>query len=267
MNVSEIASKSNIELYNSMNVKDYIDGAPHLKHKKLRDLYFKSSKKVILDSNVAVPTVLDMGAGEGTSAHCFLSLGSKVVAVDISQNQLNSLKDRCVEYGDNLQIICEDINETIKRNNKYDIITINSFLHHIPDYCKLLDEASNMLSIGGQVFTWQDPIRYDSLNKFTSMFSKIAYFSWRIRKGDVINGVKRRLRRSRGEYTDDMYDNSEYHVVRNGVDQDRIAELFKEKGFDVTIIKYFSTQSTFWQHIGELLKLKNTFGIIAKKVK
>ncbi len=266
MNVSDLATRSNIDLYNSMNLKNYLDGAPHLKHRKLRDAYFNTSKKVLLDSNITVPTVLDLGAGEGTATYYYLSQGAKVVAVDISQNQLSVLKDRCAQYSDNLSIICEDINDTVKRNDKFDIVIINSLLHHIPDFCKLLDEVSNMLNPGGQIFTWQDPLRYDSLNRFTLLFSNFTYFAWRIRKGDVIQGIKRRLKRSRGIYSDDLYDNSEYHVVRNGVDQDSIVELFKAKGFEFTLIKYFSTQSGFWQYLGELLHFKNTFGIIVKKV-
>ncbi len=264
MNMSS-ASNENKELYNSMMLKDYIDGAPHLKHKKLKKLYIELANKVVSNSKKVNNSVLDIGAGEGTTTNCFLSLGSKVTAVDISQNQLNSLKKKCVQYGDKLQVICEDVNDTVKRSEKYDIITINSFLHHIPDYCNLLQQASNLLEQNGQIFTWQDPLRYDTLNKFTSLFSKLAYFSWRIRKGDIIAGIKRRIRRSKGVYIDNVYDNAEYHVTRNGVDQDAIQKLFKDNGFNVEIIEYFSTQGSLWQRIGDLFKLKNTFGIIAQK--
>lgn len=259
------ASRENREMYDSMELKDYIDGAPHLKHKKLRKLYIEFANKIVANSKKNNNSVLDIGAGEGTTTNCFLSLGSKVTAVDISQNQLDSLKKRCFQYGDKLQVICEDVNDTVKRNEQYDIITINSFLHHIPNYCNLLQQASNLLKQNGQIFTWQDPIRYDTLNKFTSLFSKIAYFSWRIRKGDIIAGIKRRIRRSKGVYLDNVYDNAEYHVTRNGVDQDAIQKLFKDMGFNVEIIEYFSTQSAFWQCIGDLFKIKNTFGIVAQK--
>jgi hypothetical protein len=89
---------------------------------------------------------------------------------------------------------------------------------------------------------------------------------WRIRRGDVIGGIERRVRRSRGIYFDDCpQDNSEYHVVRGGVDQDAIAELFKELGFECQIIRYFSTQNRFWQFVGSAIKACNTFSVIARK--
>ena len=38
-----------------------------------------------------------------------------------------------------------------------------------------------------------------------------------------------------------MHDNAEYHVTRNGVDQDAIYGLFRELGFDCSIVRYFRT--------------------------
>ncbi len=266
MEVSRLVAKENKDLYNCMNVINFIDGSPHLKHKHLLNFYFKLSKEVFIASKKSNPFVLDLGAGEGTTTSCFLNLNAKVTAVDISQNQLNSLKEKCSMYGDNLKVICEDVNDTLKRSAKYDIVSINSFLHHIPDYCKLLKQVDSILDERGQIFTWQDPLRYDTLSKFNSLFSKVAYFSWRIFKGDVINGLKRRIRRSKNIYTNDRFDNTEYHVTRNGVDQDAIKSLLEEMGYNVILIKYFSTQSILWQHIGTWLGLKNTFGIIAQKL-
>lgn len=260
-----MVAKTNKDLYDSTNVKEYIDGAPHLKHKYLRDFYATLAVEVSISSKKEKPLVLDMGAGEGTATSHFLALNAKVMAVDISENQLNSLREKCFSYGDNLEVICEDISDTVKRTRGYDIIAMNSFLHHIPDYCELLRQSDDLLNKHGQIFTFQDPLRYDTLNKFTALFSKLAYFSWRVRKGDVINGINRRIRRNKKIYTNNKFDNAEYHVVRNGVDQEAIKELLEQKGFNVKVIKYFSTQSAFWQCLGTWLDLKNTFGIIAQK--
>lgn len=176
-------------------------------------------------------------------------------------------KAKCEKYGDMLEVQCEDVNDTLKdKTEKYDIIVVNSFLHHIPDYLGLIREAVALLAPHGQFFSFQDPLRYDSVGKFTTMFSALAYFSWRVFKGDVIGGIKRRIRRSRGIYLEDsVYDNAEYHVTRNGVDQDAIRRLFEQLGFNVDIVAYFSTQSRLFQSIGDLLGLRNTFAVIAKK--
>ncbi len=267
--INQVAALANITTYDEEKTKEYVDGAPHIKHASLRELYgslivqiFDNAKK-----NTDIPKILDLGAGEGSVTLPFLELGAKVVAVDISKSQLDALKIKCKQYGDRLEVRNEDINSTLQnKNEKYDIIAANSFLHHIPDYLSLIKDVTTQLNPGGQFFSFQDPIRYDSLGNVTSLFSLLALFSWRIFKGDVIGGIKRRIRRSRGIYLEDSFhDNAEYHVTRNGVDQDAIDKLLKELGFDCTIISYFSTQSRLFQPIGDVLGVKNTFAAIAKK--
>jgi len=269
--INRIASLANVSAYDAEATNKYIDGAPHIKHSSLRKLFgqllvqiFDSAKK-----HTEIPKVLDLGAGEGSVTLSFLELGAKVVAVDISDSQIDALKTKCKHFGEMLEVRCEDINDTlIDKSEKYDIIVVNSFLHHVPDYLGMIREAVTVLNPQGQFFSFQDPLRYDSVGKATMMFSKLAYFSWRVFKGDVIGGLKRRLRRARGIYLEDsIHDNAEYHVTRNGVDQEAICEMLKEHGFDCNIVSYFSTQDRFFQPIGTVLGIKNTFAIIAQKQK
>jgi len=166
-----------------------------------------------------------------------------------------------------LEVRCEDINDALKNNKeKYDIIVINSFLHHVPDYLGMIKAAIMLLSSHGQFFSFQDPLRYDSLGKGVKAFSDLAYFSWRIFKGDVVAGLLRRIRRGRGIYYEDsVHDNAEYHVTRNGVDQDSIRALFEAAGADCSIVSYFSTQSRLFQPIGAWLGMRNTFAVVAQR--
>lgn len=267
--INKIATLANALAYDKRSAKQYIDGAPHIKHASLRKFYNKLAVKVFdfAAQHKEVPRVLDLGAGEGSATLSFLKLGAKVVAVDVSSCQLESLRNKCKNFDDMLEIRCEDIKNTLKnKSEKYDIIVANSFLHHVPDYIGLLREALIHLNPYGQFFSFQDPLRYDTVGKFTRFFSKSAYLSWRIFKGDLISGLKRRLRRTRGVYLkDSIHDNAEYHVIRNGVDQDAICELFKKRGIDCDVISYFSTQNRFLQVLGTLLGMKNTFAVIARK--
>ena len=267
--VNRIAALANVSAYRAEATKKYIDGAPHIKHGALRTLYGKMVVQVFDTAKryTNKPKVLDLGAGEGSVTLPFLELGAKVVAVDISITQLDSLSTKCESFGDMLELRCEDINITLKdKSEKYDIIVANSFLHHVPDYMGMIRDSTMILSRYGQFFSFQDPLRYDSVGKVTMTFSNLAYFSWRVFKGDVIGGLKRRMRRARGIYLEDsVHDNAEYHVTRNGVDQDAIRGFFSEQDFDCNVVSYFSTQSRLFQHIGTLFGMKNTFAVIAQK--
>ena len=267
--INRVAALANVSAYDAEATKKYIDGAPHIKHDSLRKLYGKLVIRAFDSAalHTKIPKVLDLGAGEGSVTLPFLDLGAKVVAVDISSSQLDSLKTKCSHFGDMLEVRCEDINDTLKRNEgKYDIVVFNSFLHHVPDYLEMIRKATMMLSHHGQFFSFQDPLRYDSVGKSTMNVSKLAYFSWRIFQGDVIGGLKRRIRRSQGIYIEDsVHDNAEYHVTRNGVDQDSIQFLLERQGFDCNIVHYFSTQSSLFQPIGTILNMKNSFAVLAQK--
>jgi SAM-dependent methyltransferase len=267
--INRIAAIANVSAYDAEATKEYIDGAPHIKHDSLRKLYGKLVVQVFDSATryTKIPKVLDLGAGEGSATLPFLELGAKVVAIDISSNQLDTLKTKCNNFGDMLEVRCEDINDTLKDNReKYDIVVVNSFLHHVPDYLEMIRKATMFLNPHGQFFSFQDPLRYDSVGRGTMTFSTLAYFSWRIFKGDLLGGLRRRIRRSRGIYLEDsVYDNAEYHVTRNGVDQDAIRGLLKERGFDCDIVSYFSTLSRLFQPIGSLFGMKNSFAVVAQK--
>ena len=64
-------------------------------------------------------------------------------------------------------------------------------------------------------------------------------------------------------FEDSLHDNSEYHAVRNGVDQMAIHDLFVNEGMDCVVIEYCSLHSNWMQPFGEKLRIKNTFAIVA----
>jgi SAM-dependent methyltransferase len=267
--ISRVASLANIASYDAEATARYVDGAPHIKHASLRELYGRLVVRVYdrARERVVMPHVLDLGAGEGSVTLPFLELGARVTAVDISSSQLEQLRKRCEGFGERLTVKCEDINDTLKNSGeRCDIIVTNSFLHHIPDYLGMIRAAAGLLAPGGQFFSFQDPLQYDSLGRFSNLFINVSYLSWRLFKGDVLGGLKRRFRRSRGVYLEEaVEDQAEYHAVRGGMDQEAIRRLFDELGYDCELITYFSTQSSLFQPVGAALGIKNTFSVIARR--
>ena len=94
--INRIAALANISAYDEEGTKNYIDGAPHIKHAALRKFYGKLVVQVFdrAKQHIKTPRVLDLGAGEGSVTLPFLELGAKVVAIDISHSQLDALKKK-----------------------------------------------------------------------------------------------------------------------------------------------------------------------------
>jgi SAM-dependent methyltransferase len=262
------AAAANEAFFNEETTQKYSDVSPHVKYASLRQLYGQLVEDVYAHArkHAEVPTVLDLGAGEGSATLPFLESGARVVAVDVSESQLSELRRKCCAYKDRLEIRQADIDDAFRPGEGYDVVLMSSCLHHIPDYISVIQNAANVLSPKGQFFSFQDPIRYDTMNRFSYGLNRIMYFSWRAFQGDFLGGLSRTLRRGRGIYLDDCApDNTEYHVVRNGVDQNEIVKVLSLRGFECRIVRYFSTQGSVFQPVGSALGIKNTFSIIARR--
>ena len=141
--LDRIAAISNSLAYSSELGKSYIDDAPHIKHSSLRRLFNDLLINVYdaASKHANPPNVLDLGAGEGSVTLQFLELGAKVTAVDISEEQLTGLVTKCEKHRDRLTVCCQSVNDALQdTSEQFDIITLNSFLHHIPDYLSLIDK-------------------------------------------------------------------------------------------------------------------------------
>ena len=160
----------------------------------------------------------------------------------------------------------EDVDAFLESAGPWDIVVATSFLHHVPDYLALVSRLTPLLPPGGQLFTFQDPLRYDSLAPPTRAFSAATYGVWRLAQGDVVRGLGRRVRRTRGIYLEDsVHDNSEYHVTRGGVDHVALVSQLSRAGFDVDLVPYFSTQASVFQWLGDRLGLRNSFALLATR--
>jgi SAM-dependent methyltransferase len=265
-----LAGLANVAMFDEEGTADCVSASPHLTHPMICELYaqlvartFNTAKKY-----ASMPRVLDLGAGEGSATLPFLELGAHVTAVDISESQLAVLGQKCGRFATRLRVYGGDINEILEgKGERYDIVVMNSFVHHIPDYLAIFQKSIAILRPNGLIFTFQDPLRYDTLGRSSLYFSMGGYFFWRLFQGNYLQGLRTRIRRLQGIYIPgSKEDDAEYHVTRNGVDQDAIAQLLSSESFTCEIIRYFSTQSSIFQRLGLFLGIENTFAIIAQRV-
>ena len=107
-------------------------------------------------------------------------------------------------------------------DNDYSLIMFVSVLHHIPDYMSCLKMACQRIANGGSLLTLQDPLLY-SRHKTAHRVDQAACLAWRLGQGNLSRGMKTRLRRIRGILDEtDPGDMVEYHVIRDGVDEEEV---------------------------------------------
>ncbi len=243
---------------------DYRRGSPHLAQPALHDRLvevLRASVHRLAEQGLPL-RVLEIGAGHGGFTMQALALGCDVTAVDMSRSSIEELQRR---FGTNpkLRALYVPDGELSHVDGDYSLLIFVSVLHHIPDYIAFLREASQRIVRGGSLLTLQDPILY-SRHRAAHRAGLAAYFAWRLAQGSLIAGLQTRLRRMRGALDEaNPRDMVEYHVVRNGVDEEAVLSFARGAFAEATLIPYWSSQLAVAQRLGERLGLHNSFGMVA----
>ena len=254
---AESARLANAASYATRNVQH---GSPHLNHASVWAIYERMVRRA-LSTVGPKPRVLDLGAGDGTASRLWVEAGAQLTAVDSSPEQLRLLKERhpsAVTFaGDAIEFLHQ-------QTGRFDVVSHVSMLHHIPDYLALLRASADAVAPGGALLTFQDPLRYDRLPPGHYLASQAFYIPWRLTEGRVLEGIGNRIRRTRGIFLESSQDDQEeYHWHRNGVDSDAILAQLRPDFSRVDVEVYFSAHARLGQWIGERLKIRSTFGILA----
>jgi SAM-dependent methyltransferase len=254
---SDAARLANTASYAKRNV---LHGSPHLNHASVWAIYERMVRKA-LSAVRPKPRVLDLGAGDGTASRLWVEAGASLTAVDSSPEQLRLLKER---HPSAITVEGDAIEFLHQQAGRFDVVSHVSMLHHIPDYLALLRASAGAVAEGGALLTFQDPLRYDRLPRGHYLASQAFYIPWRLTEGNVIRGIGNRLRRTRGIYREDNQDDQEeYHFHRNGVDADAIVAQMAPDFAQVDIEIYFSGHARLAQWMGERMRVRSTFGILA----
>jgi SAM-dependent methyltransferase len=247
---------------------DYRRGSPHLSHLALYDRLVEVLRETIRRlADQGLPLrVLEVGAGHGGFTEPTLALGCDVTAVDISGPSIEELQRR---FGTNPKFrALHDPDGTLRDvDGDYTLLMFVSVLHHIPDYVTFLREASQRIVAGGSLLTLQDPLWY-ARHRAAHRAEQAAYFAWRLGQGNPMKGLQTRLRRMRGAFDEtNPRDTVEYHVVRDGVNEEAILSYARGAFAEVTLLPYWSSQLGIAQRLGERLGMHSSFGIVAHRYK
>jgi 2-polyprenyl-3-methyl-5-hydroxy-6-metoxy-1,4-benzoquinol methylase len=246
---------------------DYVVGSPHLRHAALFDRVDSAITEAIgvIISRKGTCDVLEVGAGHGTFTESALVAGARVTVTEMSRPSVEYLQSKFAKKPSVTIVYDKDGEEAFRRQSKYDVVLFISVLHHIPDYLGLIGRMTEeLVRPGGAIITYQDPLWYPRQSRAARVASWASYFAWRITQGELKHGLATRWRRLRGQLDENnISDMVEYHVVRNGVDDQSLRRLLSDNYDAVEIDAYWSTQSQALQNLGTGRFPPNTFGIVA----
>jgi SAM-dependent methyltransferase len=244
---------------------DYREGSPHLAHPVLYQQLVRMIREQVGSLAAArLPLdVIEIGAGHGGFTEPMLAAGCDVTALEMSQASVARLNTL---FGQNSLFRClYNPDGTLEAlTGEYSLAACVSVLHHIPDYMAALRDLTDHIRVGGSLVVLQEPLWYPRTRNAALRLNRFGYLSWRVRQGSLRRGLATEFRRVRGYYDEsNPSDMVEYHIVRQGVDEQAISDFLHSRFEEVRIIPYWSNQSELVQRLGQHFGLDNTFGVVA----
>jgi ubiquinone/menaquinone biosynthesis C-methylase UbiE len=172
---------------------------------------------------------LDSGAGTGNLTGKLLEMGYTVTAVDISVEMCNILEKKFsahLERG-RLSVIHASVEEVNLAQDKFDLITSYSVLHHLPDYIGTVRKLSSILKKGGVMYLDHESSPFYWQNeKGVANLVKLMYSH----SNPILNAI---YFQAKGVSIPDIdYSLSDYwHKKFHALNHDAIRQVFVEENF------------------------------------
>ncbi|WP_251070016.1 methyltransferase domain-containing protein [Streptomyces sp. ISL-96] len=245
---------------------DYAKGSPHIRHHSVRERVIAGVHAVVgdvIERNGACH-VLELGAGHGTFTDHVVAAGADVEVTEMSMPSAMVLRSR-FRNNPKVTVTFDRDGQADRNGGPLGAAVCISVLHHIPDYLETVKWLVERIQPGGGFFSIQDPLWYPRRSRTSMSLDRNAYLLWRLGQGEFRRGLATRMRRLRGVYDEtNEADMVEYHVVRNGLDEQALCALLEPAFEKVELQRYWSTQSGLLQAVGDRFGPPNTFGILAQ---
>ena len=202
---------------------------------------------------------MDVGCGTGNLTLKLAAQKCELTAVDLSQPMLDILKEKLRKSKMQATVICENIDTYLEQVNRtFDIITLSSVLHHLPNYFDTLGKLTELTNPNGVIYITHEPSGIATHpNYLRKNFYTLDSLLWR-----YVSGVWRYQRPSIDwEYSD-------YHA-HHGFDSLDVINFLKEHGFTVTKQKFYAAAMKLGLNNAldnTLFRPKTHFSVIAQKI-
>jgi len=203
---------------------------------------------------------LDFGAGTGNVTEKLLKLGYQVTAIDLSPEMCHVLafKNQKALQDKKLKILNLNLDNS-NYDEKFDLVTTCSVLHHIPDYKKTLEKLAVLVKSGGFLYIGNEDL--PSFNP-TRFFERLLMKSYYV-NNQALTNFYFRLHKIILPKID--YSQADVH---NFLDWQGIIKLLISKGFETKIQEYYRYECRFTTPLTSLHKViikANTISAIAEK--
>lgn len=203
---------------------------------------------------------LDIGAGTGNITRKLVALGFRnITCVDISPEMLAVLRADLALSEEH--VVNKDVDSFLDSNTEnFDLITISSVVHHLPDYLATLTRIFQRLSPGGVLLITHEPhARRDEsvvVQQLVALLRKIDFLAYAGRYAMLIAlGRLAYLRRDCSM--------SDYHTGVRALDGEKIRAIFQ--GHEIAYTEYATARFSVFARLLNRLTADNFQMVVRKK--
>ncbi|GAB4312663.1 MAG: hypothetical protein Kow0059_03350 [Candidatus Sumerlaeia bacterium] len=224
---------------------------------------------------------LDLGAGTGNLSLKLLRLGYEVTALDLAGPMLDRLHTKAAALPRSLRrrlivISAEAESWLATPGRPFDLIVMCSFLHHVPDYVRILELCVRRLNANGVLYFVHEPLplrsRSLAMDALTAvdraMFLARHGLLWekvRARQGhdtDTADGPPAVLS---GRAMNRLSRLADYHVYRRGIEPHLVRCVFEAHGLEYRLAAYSLMNTALVTRLARLLDFRDMLKGLAWK--
>ncbi len=194
--------------------------------------------------------VLDIGSGTGFVSSVlaqYLTHQDKIICADISSKMLDKAREKLERFSCQFDFIETDCEEIPLTDSSIDLITVNSVLHHLPDYHNFLKEVDRLLKPKGIFCIMHEPNKRFFRNPLLFFFFRSLGY------------ILSKFKKSKWSQETDLFERVSNRLLKEGITEKKLSIqeiqplvdihsptassiINKKAGFDPFLLKerYFS---------------------------